>query len=97
MNTFVVVANTVGKRIRQLRRSKKMSYRVLAKKSNTSPSTLSRVEKGETSPTIDLVSQIATGLDVSIIYLLFDDSDEHLQVEVKNMLKKAQYDTFDNW
>jgi transcriptional regulator with XRE-family HTH domain len=61
---------TVGPRIRALREAGGLSLRDLADRSGVSAPMLSQVERGETSPTLQLAGRIAHGLELSLSQLL---------------------------
>jgi XRE family transcriptional regulator, regulator of sulfur utilization len=71
---------TVGPRIRALREAGGLSLRDLAERSGVSAPMLSQVERGETSPTLQVADRIATGLELSLSQLL--RLDEHGSVTV---------------
>lgn len=56
----------IGRRIRELRAAKGLSLDGLAKRSDVSRAMLSRVERGESSPTAQLLNKICGGLDVTL-------------------------------
>jgi transcriptional regulator with XRE-family HTH domain len=60
----------LGARIRALREAMGLSLRDLALRSKVSAPMLSQVERGETSPTIQLAARIAQGLDLRLSQLL---------------------------
>jgi transcriptional regulator with XRE-family HTH domain len=70
----------LGARIRALREAMGLSLRDLALRSKVSAPMLSQVERGETSPTIQLAARIAQGLDLRLSQLL--RLDERGTVEV---------------
>jgi transcriptional regulator with XRE-family HTH domain len=74
-----VVANNgtdpVGLRIRALREAMDLSLRDLAERSGVSAPMLSQVERGETSPTLQLAGRIAAGLELRLSQLLRLDED----------------------
>src|SRR5438067_4622554 len=65
----------VGTRIRALRGAMSMSLRDLAERSGVSAPMLSQVERGETSPTLQVASRIASGLELRLSQLLRLDED----------------------
>ncbi|TML99283.1 MAG: helix-turn-helix domain-containing protein [Actinobacteria bacterium] len=65
----------VGTRIRALRGAMSMSLRDLAERSGVSAPMLSQVERGETSPTLQVASRIAAGLELRLSQLLRLDED----------------------
>lgn len=60
----------VGSRIRALREAMDLSLRDLAERSGVSAPMLSQVERGETSPTLQVAGRIASGLDLTLSQLL---------------------------
>jgi transcriptional regulator with XRE-family HTH domain len=65
----------LGPRIRALREAMSLSLRDLAERSGVSAPMLSQVERGETSPTLQVASRIATGLELRLSQLLRLDED----------------------
>ena len=70
-----VLADPVGPRIRALREAMDLSLRDLAERSGVSAPMLSQVERGETSPTLQVATRIASGLDLRLSQLLRLDED----------------------
>jgi transcriptional regulator with XRE-family HTH domain len=60
----------VGPRVRALREAMDLSLRDLAERSGVSAPMLSQVERGETSPTLQVAGRIAAGLDLRLSQLL---------------------------
>ena len=56
----------VGSRIRELRERSNLSLRALAEMCNVSPNTVSLIERGLSSPSVDTLQRLASGLGVSI-------------------------------
>ena len=67
--------NCVGSRIRALREAMDLSLRDLAERSGVSAPMLSQVERGETSPTLQVATRIAAGLELRLSQLLRLDED----------------------
>ena len=65
----------VGPRVRALREAMDLSLRDLAERSGVSAPMLSQVERGETSPTLQIASRIAAGLELRLSQLLRLDED----------------------
>ncbi len=65
----------VGPRIRALREAMDLSLRDLALRSGVSAPMLSQVERGETSPTLQVAERIASGLELKLSQLLRLDED----------------------
>jgi transcriptional regulator with XRE-family HTH domain len=65
----------LGSRVRSLREAMRLSLRDLASRSGVSAPMLSQVERGETSPTLQVASRIAAGLELRLSQLLRLDED----------------------
>jgi transcriptional regulator with XRE-family HTH domain len=65
----------LGARVRALREAMDFSLRDLALRSKVSAPMLSQVERGETSPTLQVAARIAHGLDLRLSQLLRLDED----------------------
>src|SRR5689334_22265404 len=74
------VVPALGPRIRALREGMDLSLRELATRSGVSAPMLSQVERGETSPTLQVANRIATGLDLRLSQLLRLDEDGAVSV-----------------
>ncbi|MDX8150298.1 XRE family transcriptional regulator [Patulibacter brassicae] len=60
----------IGPRVRALRDEMGLSLREVAERCGVSATTLSQVERGETSPTLQVAARIAAGLDLRLSQLL---------------------------
>lgn len=67
--------DVLGARVRALREAMDLSLRDLAQRSGVSAPMLSQVERGETSPTLQIAGRIAAGLDLRLSQLLRLDED----------------------
>src|SRR5918912_853730 len=65
----------IGPRVRALREAMDLSLRDLAERSGVSAPMLSQVERGETSPTLQVAARIAAGLELRLSQLLRLDAD----------------------
>src|SRR5688500_4242100 len=66
----------VGPRVKALREAEGLSLRDLAERSGVSAPMLSQVERGETSPTLQVAARIASGLQLKLAQLLrLDEQD----------------------
>jgi transcriptional regulator with XRE-family HTH domain len=65
----------IGPRTRALREAMDLSLRDLAERSGVSAPMLSQVERGETSPTLQVATRIAAGLELRLSQLLRLDED----------------------
>ena len=70
----------VGARVKALREAMGHSLRDLSERSGVSPTMLSQVERGATSPTLAVASKIAAGLDLSLSQLLRLDEAPHVVI-----------------
>lgn len=66
----------VGKKIREIRTSKRLSLRALADRSGLNVNTLSLVENGKSSPSVSTLQQLALALDVPIGYFFATEPQE---------------------
>jgi transcriptional regulator with XRE-family HTH domain len=73
----------VGHRIRELRKRRGLTLRGLAGACGLSANAISLIERGENSPTVSSLHQLATALDVSIADL-FKDADRLSAVYVQH-------------
>src|ERR1700733_14593010 len=80
MTSTQTAQNGVGSRIRALREAMDLSLRDLAERSGVSAPMLSQVERGETSPTLQVAKRIATGLELRLSQLLRLDEDGAVSV-----------------
>jgi len=64
------IVTAIGPRVRALRDAMGLSLRDLADRSGVSAPMLSQVERGETSPTLQVAARIAAGLDLRLSQLL---------------------------
>ncbi len=76
------VENCVGWRIREIRNRRGLALRALAEQCGLSANAISLIERGETSPTISSLHQLATALEVPIT-VFFEDKTEVNSVHVK--------------
>lgn len=70
----------VGCRVKALREGMDLSLRDLAARSGVGATTLSQVERGESSPTLAVAARIADGLELSLSQLLRLDETRHVVV-----------------
>lgn len=66
----------VGQRIRALREKQRLSLRALAERCGLSINAISRIERGENSPTVSSLHQLATALGVAITDFFEDESNQ---------------------
>jgi transcriptional regulator with XRE-family HTH domain len=77
-----------AKRLKELRKSKKMSQKELADILSVSPSTIGMYEQGRRKPDSDLLKILAKYFDVSIDYLL-GNSDNPIPNNESTIVTKA--------
>jgi XRE family transcriptional regulator, regulator of sulfur utilization len=65
----------IGPRVKALREAMDLSLRDLAERCGVSAPMLSQVERGETSPTLQVAARIAAGLELKLSQLLRLDED----------------------
>jgi XRE family transcriptional regulator, regulator of sulfur utilization len=70
MSTVASPLDQLGVRVRALREAMSLSLRDLAERSGVSAPMLSQVERGETSPTLQVAARIAAGLELRLSQLL---------------------------
>jgi transcriptional regulator with XRE-family HTH domain len=70
MAVDTATTDALGPRIRALREGMDLSLRDLAERSGVSAPMLSQVERGETSPTLQVAERIAAGLELRLSQLL---------------------------
>jgi transcriptional regulator with XRE-family HTH domain len=71
----------VGLRVRELRRQRSLSLRALAEMCNVSPNTVSLIERGQSSPSVDTLQRLAMGLGVPIV-AFFETGDSQARLVV---------------
>lgn len=74
------LAESVGERIRLIRRSKGFSQEKVALIANLTTSYIGQVERGVKSPTVDSLEKIALALNVNV-FDFFDFEQQRLEVE----------------
>jgi XRE family transcriptional regulator, regulator of sulfur utilization len=80
---------SVGTRVRALREAMDLSLRELAERSGVSAPMLSQVERGETSPTLQVAARIAHGLELRLSQLLRLDEEGAVVVVRKGERRKG--------
>ncbi|MGP9819122.1 helix-turn-helix domain-containing protein [Salinarimonas sp. NSM] len=69
------IAATLPDRIRAARRARRMTLEALAEASGVSRAALSKIERGEASPTAALLARLAAGLGTSVASLFAEPGD----------------------
>jgi transcriptional regulator with XRE-family HTH domain len=81
--------DALGARVRALREAMDLSLRDLAERSGVSAPMLSQVERGETSPTLQVAARIASGLELRLSQLLRLDEDGAVSVVRRSERRKG--------
>jgi XRE family transcriptional regulator, regulator of sulfur utilization len=89
MSIAVNGVDPLGPRIKALREAMDLSLRDLAERSGVSAPMLSQVERGETSPTLQVASKIAAGLELRLSQLLRLDEDGAVSIVRKGERRKG--------
>ena len=84
-----VSPSAIGSRVRALREAMDLSLRDLAERSGVSAPMLSQVERGETSPTLQVATRIAHGLELRLSQLLRLDEDGAVTVVRRGERRKG--------
>jgi transcriptional regulator with XRE-family HTH domain len=79
----------LGARVRALREAMDLSLRELAERCGVSAPMLSQVERGETSPTLQVATRIASGLELRLSQLLRLDEDGAVTVVRRAQRRKG--------
>lgn len=90
----------VGQNIKRLRDEKGLSLDKLSVLTDVSKSMLGQIERGESSPSINILWKIAQGLKIAISDLLQEEKEEFVKVNVRRGVKKdngkyVRYPIFD--
>lgn len=72
----------IGQRIRRLRKSKNLSLRALGERAGLSATAIGRIERGESSPTVVTLQQLARALELPVI-AFFKEGQEIFTLFVK--------------
>ena len=72
----MTTAQEFGTRLRLLRKTRQLTLSNLANLSGVAVSTISKIENGALSPTLDKVLRLASGLELSIGQLIGDETNE---------------------
>ena len=79
---------SIGKRIRAIRTSKKLTQAMLAELSHVEPSNISHIERAATKLSLPTLVSIANALGTTLDELLYDslEKNEHISVQSINSL-----------
>src|SRR5690348_18175193 len=89
MATTSVNGTGIGTRVKALREAMDLSLRDLAERSGVSAPMLSQVERGETSPTLQVARRIAAGLELRLSQLLRLDEDGAVTIVRRDERRKG--------
>ena len=89
MTATALEPHALGARVRALREAMDLSLRDLAERSGVSAPMLSQVERGETSPTLQVAGRIARGLELRLSQLLRLDEDGAVTVVRRGERRKG--------
>ena len=76
----------LGVRVREVRKERGLTQRVLASRMNVPRTYISKVEMGRVVPSLSTLWRIAAGLEVSVTYLLCDESERRRDDEIARIL-----------
>lgn len=79
----------VGQKIREIRKSLRLSIRALAELSGLSVNTLSLIENGKTSPSVNTLHQLAQSLNLPIV-TFFEDKKPQIKVVYQRAGERQQ-------
>ncbi|MBD1399289.1 helix-turn-helix domain-containing protein [Pelovirga terrestris] len=71
------IKKIVGKKLKEIRLKQNMTIQMLAEKSQVSSNMISRIERGLTTPSVEILMRLATVFDKSINYFVEDVSTSH--------------------
>ena len=73
---------TVGEKIKQARKAKKLTQVELAELAGVHSNHLSRLERGVFQPSVDVLRSLASALDVSVDFLLSEEEESITEVHL---------------
>ncbi len=88
----MTTAQVLGARLRKLRRARQLTLSELAAQSGVALSTISKIENGALSPTLDKVSRLANGLNITISQLIGEDNSVAAEPPPNSRLVPARTD-----
>ena len=71
--------SAIGDRLRQARKARRVSQLELAGRTGVAHSTVVRIERGQSNPTIETVEKVAEALGVDPKWLAFGDEPERTE------------------
>ena len=84
---------TIGKKIRQIRKEKGLSQEELSEKIDISPRHMCTIENGNSFPSIETFIKIAEILDINIndFFNLNLESSDNLRAEIYNLIQTSTF------
>ena len=73
----------IGSRIREIRKSKKMTQEKLAEMSGVEPSNISHIERAATKLSLPTLVNIANALEVTLDEIVYDNLNKSTHVSIK--------------
>lgn len=83
------ILNVFTENLKKIRKSKKLSQKIVAEKSGMIASTYNRIETGKVSPSIDTVEKIALAMEVEVVELFYSS-------DIKNQSLSSKIKRFEN-
>jgi transcriptional regulator with XRE-family HTH domain len=83
MNTNNAISLEVGSRLKELRESRRISMRELARRSDLSANALSMIERNLTSPSVSTLTKLASALEIPITAFFRNIPEKHKIVHCK--------------
>ncbi|MGV9386471.1 helix-turn-helix domain-containing protein [Nonomuraea sp. NPDC003707] len=90
---------TLGRRLKQMRRERALTQVDLGKKVNMSGSHISLIERGKRKPSMPMLNQLATLFQVDLLFLLYGIDVKQAQDTLQQVRSKAHrcaHDTVDD-
>ncbi|OGL47592.1 MAG: hypothetical protein A2W05_10940 [Candidatus Schekmanbacteria bacterium RBG_16_38_10] len=81
------IKKLIGKRLKELRRSKQLSQEQLAEKADINSKYLSRMERGTENPTLDMLIKLSNALEVEM-WEIFDFGHVAGRKDLKDSLQR---------
>ncbi len=75
------IDKNIAANLKRIRKSKKMSLDILARKTGVSKSMLGQIERGESIPTISTIAKITNGINISFEELLYPPTASVLVID----------------
>lgn len=79
----------VGRRIKELRTEQGKTAKKLAEETDLDPSQISKIEKGESNPSLDALFRICVVLNISLSEFFATDSEE-IPVHLRELLQTSK-------